>query len=189
MGERLTTAADRQRYADGLNRVAGWSLKKAARSQKVLAIALGLSEGRISHVVHGDPTGAVQRFYQDVIRPLTQRMGDLKTNPGRIIGDVIVEAQDALSAFLLQDVRALYYQELAAETEAQAREDVSEQRVARLLGEWQAGHGSPALLRDLCDALDEHNEATADEMGRMINKLILGREIRRRVAEQAKEKS
>lgn len=138
----------------------------------------------MSHVCAGDPTGAPQRFFQ-LVSDLTLRMRDLKTHPGRLLADAITEAEESLRPFTHQDVRALFFHALQMETQAQAREDVSEQAVTRFLGEWQEGRGSPALLTKLHEALLEHEEATAEEMGWMMTKRLLGREVRRRVEQES----
>jgi hypothetical protein len=149
-------------------------LKASTPSQKVLAIALGLSEGRISHMVHGEEDGAVARFYRTV-RLLTRAQ---KAEAGHVIAGALAAAVDEAVQLPEREIRKRLFHALENETEAQAAEDRASMRLYRALASCEGDDASPEDLEELSLALNAHETATQHETAWQITSLVYNRALR-----------
>lgn len=179
--DRVTKAPGRKlSYArierDQLNLEAGRFLRRCTTLQKILAMATGQHPSWISRQIHGDPTGAVQRFYDLLASLATHR----KTDPSPLIVGGLLQIGEAFGDLTDEDLYRRLREALEVETTKQAEEDLAEYRVLDCLARVRAKNATPADFEALHEALLEHEEKLIDEESASIRAILLGRELRRR---------
>lgn len=170
----MNVAKRNPRYADALNREAGWMFRASASSQKVLSIALGQDKSWISRQANGHQDGAVARFYR-VVRDL---VATEKTEAGHVIAGALAAAVEEALKLPVSEIRNRLFFALDRETDAQAREDRASMRLYRALAARQSKAARHEDWEELDQALTAHEETTQTEAAWEITSLIYNRALR-----------
>ena len=152
---------------------AGQMFRRCASVQKVLSLATGHHKSWISRQVNGDPTGAVQRFY-DLLKALT---ADPNADPSHLLVGGLVQISETLGDLPTEELFGRFGEALAEEARAQAAEDVASFEVLEVMARVQGAEAMPEDLVDLHEALLRHEEAMIAEMAISLTLVLLGNPI------------
>jgi len=155
---------------------AGQMFRRCASVQKVLSLATGHHKSWISRQVNGDPTGAVQRFY-DLLHALA---ADPNADPSHLLVGGLVQISETLGDLPTEELFERFGEALKEEARAQAREHVASFDVREAMAKVQGDRATPEDLVTLHEALLEHEESRIALMAISLNLVLLGRELRRK---------
>lgn len=163
------------RARDRLHRECGRYLRMSAKLQKQIAAAGGIDPADVSRMCNGDPNAPkIVTAYVELVKRLD---ADAKTTAAFLIAGSIVEAtQVATEAFTLEELRERLRVAQDSEDRAQAREDIAEKQVARVEADLHA-QASPETFAAYAEALDEHREASIEELSWSLEVQIVGRAL------------
>lgn len=161
---------------DDRNVFAGRMYRRCASLQKVLSLATGHDKSWISRQCSGDPTGAVQRFY-DLLASLATHP---KSDPSPLIVGGLVQIGEALGDLPYDEIRHRLARTISDGVVAQAKEHVASHRVIECLARVQGKRARSEDLVAMHEALLAHEEAMIREMAFSLRAVLLGRELRKR---------
>lgn len=164
----------RASYASSLREI-GWALKDSAPMQKHLAAALEMDPGDVSRFCRGQVPAYIERTHE-TIRKLVR---EARTDAGAFLAGFMLTAVEEASGLPVLEIVHRLASSIAQETLFEGSENVEEGRVLIALGRFTADE-DPAEddLSELRSALEAHDTASRQEMGRAVDCVIYNRALR-----------